>query len=134
MDNPFFNIVCVDSMKLLSRAFRSAVNDSEDKERTVVLVQSFFKYKKASNDNNDFSVYEILCSNPGVHELTEKSIENPIRSTIPLTSILKYKGLETNMGRLILPTECPSSNIDNSIFEIYVGITRAMMNLHIILF
>lgn len=121
-----------DSNKLLSMAFREAVNGSDDKKNTVVLVHSDFKQKFASKDDHSMTLYDALSCKPGIHILDEKDVENPDLSSIPFTSILKYKGLETNKVILVIPYELFTNNIRNFLFEVYVGFTRAMMELHVI--
>ena len=66
--------------------------------------------------------------------LDEKDIANPDKSSIPFTSILKYKGLETNKVILVIPATCGSIDLNNFLFEIYVGFTRAMMELQLIIY
>ena len=121
-----------DSTKTLSMAFRNAISKSEDKKNTVVLIHSDFKHKPASNDDHSMTLYDALSCKPGTHILDEKDVENPDLSSIPFTSILKYKGLETNKVILVIPYELITNNIRNFLFEVYVGFTRAMMELHVI--
>lgn len=129
---PYLMVQLTDSSKTLSMAFREAVNNSEDKKNTVVLVHSDFKHKFASKDNHSLTLYDTLSCKPGTHILDEKDVENPDLSSIPFTSILKYKGLETNKVILVLPYDLNTNNISNFLFEVYVGFTRAMMELHVI--
>ena len=121
-----------DSTKTLSMAFRNAISKSEDKKNTVVLIHSDFKHKPASKDDHSMTLYDALSCKPGTHILDEKDVENPDLSSIPFTSILKYKGLETNKVILVIPYELITNNIRNFLFEVYVGFTRAMMELHVI--
>ena len=121
-----------DSTKTLSMAFRNAINKSEDKKNTVVLIHSDFKHKSASKDDHSMTLYDALSCKPGTHILDEKDVENPDLSSVPFTSILKYKGLETNKVILVIPYDLITNNIRNFLFEVYVGFTRAMMELHVI--
>ena len=121
-----------DSTKTLSMAFRNAISKSEDKKNTVVLVHSDFKHKFASKDDHSMTLYDALSCKPGTHILDEKDVENPDLSSVPFTSILKYKGLETNKVILVIPYDIITNNIRNFLFEVYVGFTRAMMELHVI--
>ena len=121
-----------DSTKTLSMAFRNAISKSEDKKNTVVLVHSDFKHKSASKDDHTMTLYDALSCKPGTHILDEKDVENPDLSSVPFTSILKYKGLETNKVILVVPYDIMPNNIRNFLFEVYVGFTRAMMELHVI--
>lgn len=121
-----------DSTKTLSMAFRNAISKSEDKKNTVVLVHSDFKHKPASKDDHSMTLYDALSCKPGTHTLDEKDVEYPDLSSVPFTSILKYKGLETNKVILVIPYDIITNNIRNFLFEVYVGFTRAMMELHVI--
>lgn len=121
-----------DSTKTLSMAFRNAISKSEDKKNTVVLIHSDFKHKSASKDDHTMTLYDALSCKPGTHILDEKDVENPDLSSVPFTSILKYKGLETNKVILVIPYDIITNNIRNFLFEVYVGFTRAMMELHVI--
>ena len=126
---PYIRTTFVNCNKDLSRTFKSAIKQSEDVEKTVVLVHSAFKHIIYQGD----SIYDLLSDKPGVHILDENDIVNPDKSSIPFTSILKYKGLETNKVILIIPESCGSVDLNNFLFEIYVGFTRAMMELQLII-
>lgn len=129
---PNLMVQLTDSTKTLSMAFRNAISKSDDKKDTVVIVHSDFKHKSASKDDHSMTLYDALSCKPGTHILDEKDVENPDLSSIPFTSILKYKGLETNKVILVIPYELITNNIRNFLFEVYVGFTRAMMELHVI--
>ena len=135
LDNstPNLSITRTEDNKTLSIAFRNAINNSADKTNTVVLVHSDFKHIYATRDDHSMTLYEVLSCKPGIHILDEDDIENPDKSSIPFTSILRYKGLETNKVILVIPYKANNKNIDNFLFEIYVGFSRAMMELHVIL-
>lgn len=130
-EQPYLSVTRCDGNKSLSRAFKAAIKQSSDTRNTVVLIHSFFKHINSPVDV-DMTMYDSLSCKPGVHILDEDDIANPDNSSIPFTSILKYKGLETNKVILILPEQCPSSDLRNYIFEVYVGFTRAMMELHVL--
>lgn len=121
-----------DSTKTLSMAFRNAISKSEDKKNTVVLVHSDFKHRPASKDDHSMTLYDALSCKPGTHTLDEKDVEYPDLSSVPFTSILKYKGLETNKVILVIPYDLITYNLRNFLFEVYVGFTRAMMELQVI--
>lgn len=131
VEQPYLSVTRCDSNKSLSRAFKFAIKQSSDTSNTVVLIHSFFKHISSFVDV-DMTMYDSLSCKPGVHILDEHDIANPDRSSLPLTSILKYKGLETHKVILILPEKCVTNDIKNFIFEVYVGITRAMMELQIL--
>ena len=130
-DQPYLHITRCDSSKSLSKAFRNAVKQSTDVKNSVVLIHSDFKHIKSPTDN-EMMMYDSLSCKPGVHILDENDIANPDTSSVPLTSILKFKGLETHKVILILPESCECSALRNFLFEVYVGMTRAMMELHIL--
>ena len=65
--------------------------------------------------------------------LSEKTIERKSKELLAFTTILKYKGLEDNNIILVIPASEIKSSWDNFLFEIYVGMTRAIMNLDIII-
>lgn len=127
---PYLRTTYANCNKDLSRAFKSAIKQSDDIEKTVMLVHSAFKHIIYQGD----SIYDLLSDKPGVHILDENDIVNPDKSSIPFTSILKYKGLETNKIILVIPALCGSADLNNFLFEIYVGFTRAMMELQIIIY
>lgn len=131
-DIEHLSIIQTDVKRVLIRSFNEIVIDSEDKENTIILIHSDFKISYDNND--DECIYDKLLSKQGVHELTEDSIVNPIRTTIPYTSILNYKGMETNRVILVLPNKPLKSSFSNFLFEVYVGLTRAMIDLKIIIF
>ena len=97
------------------------------------MVHSSFKHIKAPNDEG-LTIYDSLLCKPGVHILDENDISNPNKSSIPFTSILKYKGLENNKIILVIPDHCEIGEFNNFLFEVYVGFTRAMMELHVIIY
>lgn len=131
-DIEHMNIIQTDQKKVMFKYFKDVISQSEDKENTVVLIHSDFKVSYDKND--DECVYDKLLSKSGVDELTEDSIINPSKTTIPYTSILNYKGMETNRVILVLPNRPMRSSWSNFLFEVYVGITRAMIDLKIIIF
>ena len=121
-----------DSLKTLSIAFRQAALNSGDKKNTVVLIHSDFKHKPYLKDDPSLTLYDWLACKDGIHLLDENDIVNPDLTSVPYTSILKYKGLETNKVILVIPNSLITENIRNFLFEVYVGFTRAMMELHVI--
>jgi hypothetical protein len=64
--------------------------------------------------------------------LSEKTIEWKSKELLAFTTILKYKGLEDNNINTCHPSFKIKSSWDNFLFEIYVGMTRAIMNLDIL--
>jgi len=132
-EQPYLHVVKADINKEFSRAFRNAIKQTTDVTNSVVLAHSSLKHLISKNDAG-MSVFDSLQCKAGVHCLDENDIYNPDRSSIPFTSILKYKGLETHKVILILPNRCTVSDFKNFIYEVYVGFTRAMMELHVIIY
>lgn len=132
-EQPYLHVVKADINKEFSRAFRNAIKQTTDVINSVVLAHSSLKHLISKNDAG-MSVFDSLQCKAGVHCLDENDIYNPDKSSIPFTSILKYKGLETNKVILILPNRCTVSDFKNFIYEVYVGFTRAMMELHVIIY
>ena len=102
-----------------------------DMSSTTLLIHSDLKYKEAEDDDSVFdtiSEMESLLS-----PLSEKTIDRKSKDSLAYTTILKYKGLEDNNVILVLPHTKLKSSWDNFLFEIYVGMTRAIMNLDIII-
>ena len=98
---------------------------------TTLLVHSDLKYKE---DEDDDSVFDIIAEmNSLLIPLSEKTIERKSKESLAFTTILKYKGLEDNNIILVIPYSKIKSSWDNFLFEIYVGMTRAIMNLDIII-
>src|SRR5574344_188989 len=132
-EQPYLHVVKADINKEFSRAFRNAIKQTTDVINSVVLAHSSLKHLISKNDAG-MSVFDSLQCKAGVHCLDENDIYNPDKSSIPFTSILKYKGLETHKVILILPNRCTVSDFKNFIYEVYVGFTRAMMELHVIIY
>lgn len=98
---------------------------------TTLLVHSDLKYKE---DEDDDSVYDTIAEMDSLLiPLSEKTIERKSKESLAFTTILKYKGLEDNNIILVIPYSKIKSSWDNFLFEIYVGMTRAIMNLDIII-
>lgn len=133
LDCPYFKITKIDNNKALSRCFRSAVKNSTDYLNTVVLAHSTLKHL-ASEVDSSMSVFESLSCKPSVHVLDEYDIANPDKSTAPFTSILKYKGLEAHKVILIIPGNAVVGDFKNFIYETYIGFTRAIMELQVIVY
>ena len=76
------------------------------------------------------ALYSLVSLMDNIQILNEKNIGVPSRR-ISLTSILRYKGLENNNIILVIPSKPVRSAFRNYLFEIYVGMTRAIMNMDI---
>jgi len=98
---------------------------------TTLLIHSDLKYKV---NNEDDSVYDTIADMDSLLvTLSERTIERKSKTTLAFTTILKYKGLEDNNIILVLPCYKIKSSWENFLFEIYIGMTRAIMNLDIIM-
>ena len=98
---------------------------------TTLLVHSDLKYKETEDDDSVFDTIAEMDSL--LIPLSEKTIERKSKESLAFTTILKYKGLEDNNIILVIPYSKIKSSWDNFLFEIYVGMTRAIMNLDIII-
>ena len=103
---------------------------SVDMTSTTLLIHSDLKYKE--NEYKD-SVYDKISNMDLLECLSENTIERKSKGSLAFTTILKYKGLEDNNIILVLPYSKVKSSWENFLFEIYVGMTRAIMNLDIII-
>lgn len=129
----YLNVLICENHKIFSKSIRNTIKDCDDYINSVLLIHSAFKHIKSKTDDS-MSMYDSFLCKPGVHILDENDISNPDKSSIPITSILKYKGLETHKVILVIPNELEISNFRNELFEVYVGMTRAMMELQIIIY
>lgn len=132
-NHSYLNILLCEDHKVLSKSIRNAVKNCDDYINSVMLIHSVFKHIKSKSDES-MSMFDSFSCKNGVHILDEKGIANPDKSSLPITSILKYKGLETHKVILVIPNELEISNFRNELFEVYVGMTRAMMELQIIIY
>lgn len=104
---------------------------SGDMSSTTLLVHSDLKYKENEDDDSVFDTIAEMDSL--LTALSESTIERQSKESLAFTSILKYKGLEDSNIILVLPYSKIKSSWDNFLFEIYVGMTRAIMYLDIII-
>lgn len=95
---------------------------------TTLLIHSDLKDKEREYED---SVYDSISEMDLLILLSDQTIERKSKESLAFTSILKYKGLEDNNIILVLPYSKIKSSWDNFLFEIYVGMTRAIMNLDI---
>lgn len=87
----------------------------------IILIEStFLKGQYRGNEN----LKELLIIRD-IDELTNENI-NDSENKLKYTSILKYKGLEKKNVYLIISKPCERNN-----YELYIGITRAILNLEI---
>ena len=102
-----------------------------DMSSTTLLIHSDLKDKENDGVNSAFDT--IAEMETLLVPLSEKTIERQSKSTLAFTTILKYKGLEDHNIILVIPHSKIKSSWDNFLFEIYVGMTRAIMNLDILI-
>lgn len=75
---------------------------------------------------NDETLYERICDMEKINELTTSNIGR-IGRKLQFSSILAYKGLENKHIILLM-----SSRTELNRFELYVGMTRAIYDLEIL--
>lgn len=97
---------------------------------TTLLVHSDLNYRAYDDDD---SVLDVISNMDLLIPLSDRTIERRSKESLAFTTILKYKGLEDNNIILVLPYSKIKSSWDNFLFEIYVGMTRAIMNIDIII-
>lgn len=89
----------------------------------VILADSSTKKEQTAGNEK---LYERIATIDGIKELTTKNICQDT-SEIPYTSILAYKGLECKHVILVI-----NGRSEISTFELYVGMTRAIMDLQLL--
>ena len=109
-------------------AKRRELIDHRLDNKSSILVHSDFC---APLQGKEDSLYNELNYANTIQEITTDNICCLPKGRIGLTSILKYKGLENHHIILVIPARPIKSSYENFLFEIYVGMTRAIMNLDI---
>ena len=89
----------------------------------VILADSSTKKEQTSGNEK---LYDRIATIEGIKELSPQNIGYDT-SEIPFTSILAYKGLECKHVILVI-----NGRIGISTFELYVGMTRAIMDLQLL--
>ncbi len=89
----------------------------------VILADSSTKKEQTTGNEK---LYERIATIDGIKELTTKNICQDT-SEIPYTSILAYKGLECKHVILVI-----NGRTTISTFELYVGMTRAIIDLQLL--
>ena len=132
MDEGACTIHFADDSKTLSRLIKhkrqEMAKSSSSLEHSTILVHS--DLLTPLPDHQD-SIYDKLSYSDSVEELSEENISRLAANKIGITSILRYKGLENRNILLVIPYQPIKSAYDNFLFEVYVGMTRAIMNLDI---
>ncbi|MGI6232974.1 MAG: NERD domain-containing protein [Prevotella sp.] len=134
-DIPGLSIATYNTVREVKKAIKNHAQKlaqySGDLSSTSLLIHSDMNYKK---ENDDDSVFDTIAEMDSLLvPLSERNIERKSKEMLAFTSILKYKGLEDCNIILVLPFSKIKSSWDNFLFEIYVGMTRAIMNLDIII-
>ena len=97
---------------------------SHNWEEYVVLADSSTKYEQVSNAEN---LYDRIATVDGIKELSPLNICAKTNE-LPFTSMLAFKGLESKHVILVVNGR---ANIDT--FELYIGMTRAIIDLQILI-
>ena len=122
----------VEDAKILSRGIKQKrkeiANSNATLEKSTILVHSDLLIPLRGDQD---SIYDKLSYSDSVIELSIENISRLPERAIGLSSILKYKGLENENIILVVPAKQIKSSYENFLFEIYVGMTRAIMNLDI---
>lgn len=122
----------VSDNKILARALKQKrkeiTSSGRSLQHSTILVHS--DLIGPLNGGND-SIYDKLTYSDSIVELTSENISRLPEHSIGLSSVLKYKGLENENIVLVIPISPIKSSFDNFLFEIYVGMTRAIMNIDI---
>jgi DNA helicase IV len=114
--------------RVLKQKRKEITSVSSSLQNSTLLVHSDLLYPIQGEQD---SVYDKLTYSDSVVELSIDNICRLPERSIGLSSILKYKGLENENIILVVPMKSRRSSFDNFLFEIYVGMTRAIMNLDI---
>ena len=96
---------------------------SHDWNDYVLLADSSTKREQSSGNEK---LYDRIATVEGIKELSPRNICLNT-SELPFTSILTYKGLESKHVILIM-----NGRVDINSFELYIGMTRAIIDLQIL--
>lgn len=96
---------------------------SHDWNDYVLLADSSTKCEQSSGNEK---LYDRIATVEGIKELSPRNICLNT-SELPFTSILTYKGLESKHVILII-----NGRVDINAFELYIGMTRAIIDLQIL--
>lgn len=114
--------------RVLKQKRKEITSVSSSLQNSTLLVHSDLLYPIQGEQD---SVYDKLTYSDSVVELSIDNISRLPERSIGLSTILKYKGLENENIILVVPMKPLRSSFDNFLFEIYIGMTRAIMNLDI---
>lgn len=120
-------LIYFDGAKSLIRHINSIKKDIRDNQKRwgdyVVLADSSTKYQQSSGTE---MLYDRIATIDGIRELTPENICTDT-DELSITSILSYKGLECKHVILII-----NNRIEVDTFELYIGMTRAIIDLQIL--
>lgn len=102
---------------------KSIREHSHDWNDYVILADSSTKREQSSGNEK---LYDRIATVEGIKELSPRNICFNT-SELPFTSILTYKGLESKHVILII-----NRRVDINAFELYIGMTRAIIDLQIL--
>ena len=111
-------------IKHINSIKHSIRENSSDWNEYVILADSSTKKEQSSGDEK---LYDRIATMEGIKELNTNNICFNT-SEIPYTSILSYKGLECKHVVLII-----NSRVNINTFELYVGMTRAIIDLQLLI-
>lgn len=116
-----------DGAKQLIKHINQVKKDIREHSRNwsdfVILADSSTKREPSSGNEK---LYDRIATVEGIKELTPRNICQD-SSEIPFTSMLSYKGLECKHVILVI-----NGRVDISSFELYVGMTRAIMDIQLL--
>ena len=110
-------------IKHINQVKKSIREHSRDWNDYVILADSSTKKEPTSGNAK---LYDRIATVEGIKELTPRNICQDT-SEIPFTSMLAYKGLECKHVILVI-----NGRVDINTFELYVGMTRAIMDIQLL--
>lgn len=132
IDSPYLKVkrvegdkVSKNTKKKIRESIEELKNDGVLGRDIIVLISSDFK--EVLYDS--IGEMDVLLN----HELTASTVCKPSNDDVCYSSILRYKGMEDDNVILVIPQSPIKSSWSNFLFENYVGMTRAIKSLSIIL-
>ena len=110
-------------IKHINQIKKSIRENSRNWNDYVILADSTTKREQTSGNEK---LYDRLATIEGIKELTPRNICQDT-AEIPFTSMLAYKGLECKHVILVI-----NGRVDISSLELYVGMTRAIMDIQLL--
>lgn len=121
-------VFCFDGARTLIKHITALKRDIRENSKRwndyVILADSSSKKEQVSETDK---LYDRIATIDGIKELTVKNVCTETND-LPFTSILSYKGLESKHVILVINGRAP---IDA--FELYIGMTRAIIDLQILI-